>query len=445
MAFLDNIKNLFAARLKKQPERDTYLFPRLQYIGQFYNQRAQAKQVPANLRYFSRTIYARRGIKALTDPIKLLEWEIAPCKGVKLSKELERQIAIVTECFKRPNRDDSFTTLIEKLIEDYCIYGAGVVEQQLSNNDLRPLWIYPVDAQSIQIYAQWDGSRSDPRYMQTIGYSNVGLTQGIDLRDDEIIYMVSNPSNETPYGFGPIEIAFQTISRKIGVETYAGNLTNNATPSKLVQIKGVSDEGIRSFRQYWNNYIEGQGKLPFIGGNDDINTVELHSANDDALYLKFQDFLIRELATAFNISPQNFGLESSINRATAEVAEDRDWDQSIKPLASLIAEYFTRNAIHKKLGFFQLEFRFCGLDREDEVATSKIYETYYKNNLITPNEQRERLGMPKSTNTWGDKAFADVEIEIAAARGVKEVNDKDISKTKEIGKQTSLDDESESN
>ena len=134
--------------------------------------------------------------------------------------------------------------------------------------------------------------------------------------------------------------------------------------------------------------------------------------------------------SAFCISPQNLGVESDVNRSTAEVAEDRDWDQAIIPLAETIASYITREAIHLKLGFSQIEFKFVGLDRKDESETSNIYKTYYESNLITPNEQRIRLGMPEDDSPWSKMKFADAQIAISAARGAKEIDDPDLERDK---------------
>jgi len=82
--------------------------------------------------------------------------------------------------------------------------------------------------------------------------------------------------------------------------------------------------------------------------------------------------------------------------------------------------------LHAKLGFYQLEFKFNGLYREDEESTAKIYETYYKNNLITPNEQRFKLGMEPLDTQWGDLNFADTQIALSAARGSAVIDDKDL-------------------
>ena len=101
--------------------------------------------------------------------------------------------------------------------------------------------------------------------------------------------------------------------------------------------------------------------------------IKLTADGDEALYLKWQEFLKVEIAAAFDISPQNLGVERDVNRSTGEVAEDRDWDQAIKPCAGLLASHINRDAIEGRLGFSQIEFRFVGLDREDEIATSKIF------------------------------------------------------------------------
>ena len=428
MRIVDRFK-MMAARLRREPKRDTNIYPRIMQLGLQTGgdkRRALLKPTPPNLRYFSRTPYVRRAINSIKNPIKQLEWEIVPIRGVKLNKALEKQIEVVSYCLHRPNYDDNFHSLIEKVIEDYCVFGAGVLEQQLSNDPARPLWLWPVDAQSIQIYAGWSGNQSEARYLQTIGYSNIAVDQGPQLRNDEIIYIKNNPSSESPYGYGPVEIAFNNIARILGTAQYAGDVASNAQPQSIVWLGDVDESTIRTFRNYWINEIEGQGKTPFIGGKQEPKVANLHTGTDNALYLKYQDFILRELAAAFDISPQNLGIEADVNRSTAEVAEDRDWNSAIKPTAQSIAAHLTRFAIQQRLGFQQLQFKFIGLDREDEQATAKIYETYYKNNLLTPNEQRDRLGLAPLDNQWADLTYADTQIALSAARGTKQIDDKNL-------------------
>jgi hypothetical protein len=283
------------------------------------------------------------------------------------------------------------------------------------------LWLFPVDALSIQIYAGWDGDEAQPRYCQTLGYGNAGVASGINLLNRDLIYMRERPTTDMPFSYGFIEIAFQSINRLLGIGEFAGDTASNASPQNLIFIKGAAQNELEAFRAYWRNDIEGQGMTPIIGG-EDVKAAPLRGTTDDAVFLKYQQFLIREIATAANMSPQNLGVEADVNRNTSEVAEDRDWDAGIKPMARMIARYVNREAIWGRLGYSQIELVPGGLDREDEKATADIYKIEYEGNSITPNEYRARRNLPPIESQFGDMTFADAQIAIAAARGAATAN-----------------------
>lgn len=410
---------ILAGRWRKQPRRGTEVYPRLMMLGrqQGGKKRPVVRPTPANLRYFSRTPYARRAINTIKNPIAQLGWEIRPVKGVTLNSDLQQKIDTLTFCFDHPNQDDSFRTLLEQVIEDYLVVSAGAIEQQIGGDLTRPIWLWPVDGQSIHVFPDWSGKPNEAKYIQILGYGNIGLEQGTPLLNDELIYLRPNPNTASPYGYGPLEIAFRTISRKLGVDEYAGNLATNAQPKDMLFFEGADTTFIQALRQYWINEIEGQGQVPIVGGNGKGSVIKLHGGGDDELFLQYQEFLIRELAAAFDISPQNLGVERDVNRSTGEVSEGRDWDQAIKPMASLIQQHLTREVVHAKLGYYSLEFTFVGLDREDEQATAEIYEIYYQNNLITPNEHREKLGLAPSDDPISDKLYAEVQSAAKAVDG----------------------------
>jgi len=420
---------LWAGRLRKSPQRATTAYAKLMSIGstRYMKDRPIIKPTPSNLRQFSRTVYARRAINRIKGAIAGLDWEIGAKADVKENGEIRRQGQIATQCFERPNNDDSFRTLIEQAVEDYLVGGAGAIEQEVGGDAIRPLWMWPVDALSIQVYAGWSGERNEARYLQALGYGNIGGVQGIQLLNEQLIYVRKDPSTDSPFGIGCLEVAFNSINRQLGVADYAGNLTGNSQPENLLQMVGMDRATLDTFREWWRNEIEGQGQTPVVGG-DELKVHKLRGASDDALYLKYQEFLLREIATAFELSPQNLGVEADVNRNTSEVADDRDWDGIIIPTARNFAAYFTREAIEGRLGFSQLEFRFLGLDREDELNLAKVFEVEYKNNATTVNEYRAQRGRPPLKSEWADLPYADVEIAIKGAQGAKQVNPDLISK-----------------
>lgn len=421
--------DFFAKRIKRQkraPQRETETYPRLLQLGTIYNQKSQVKPSPPNLRYFSRTPYARRAIRCIREPICTLRWQIVPIEGVKMNKELEKQARIVTDCLEHPNTVDSWRSLIGMTIEDMLVFGGGAIEQQISSDENRPLWLWPVDTQSIQIYAGWQGSKTEPRYCQVIGYTNIGFFQGRDLRNDELIFILTNSSTETPYGIGALEVAFQSVNRILGATQYAGNLASNAQPQSILMIEKASAEQLRTLRNYWRDEVEGQGVTPMLGGFGESKILQVHPGGDNALYLKYQEFVIREIATAFGLSPHKMGIERDVNRSTAEISRDADWDDTIVPTAELIESYITREAIQKRLGFYQLQFQFEGLRRQDEKNIADVFAQNYKSNLMTPNEQRIKQGMEPLDNQFADLLFADVQIATTAARGSAIIDDKDL-------------------
>ena len=436
MGLIKNIKQRIGRR-RHEPTRETEIYPRLMQIlaGQRVDKKTPVfKPTPWNLRSFSVTPYARRAINAIKNPIAQLEWEVVPKKGVTENAEIRCQCEVVTTCLLNPNQEDSWRSLVEKVITD-VMHGAGTIEIELGGDPDRPVWLFPVDGLTIQIYAAWNGDPNEAKYCQIPGYGTIaGGGKGIDLRADELIYIAPNPSTAHPFGAGPLEIAFLTISRLLGVGDYAGNVASNARPTTLLDLGKATDEQLKAFRAYWTNEIEGQGKMPILSTTDGTKAIKLTADGDDALYLKWQDFLKSEIAAAFDLSPQNLGVERDVNRNTSEVAEDRDWDQAIKPCAGQFASHINRDVIQGKLGFSQIEFRFIGLDREDEKATCDILTKYYDKNVFTPNQIREKLGEPPADNDWGDLTAADVQIAISAAKGAAQVDDKELNKSQSPAK-----------
>lgn len=417
-----------AARAEAEgPKRETIAFPTLSGIGQAGDRRVAWKPTPRNLRYFSTTPYARRAINAIKQPVASLDWRIVAKPGVPMSREIKRQIRVATACFERPNSDDSFRTSIEQVVED-VLCGAGAIELVACADPERPLWMYPVDGLTIQLYPGWSGDPEEARYVQSLGFGSVMGSAGVvaKLQNRELSYLRANTRTCTPFGLGPLEVAFNSVSRQLGVAEFAGNVASNQRPSVGLDMgSGTTPEIISAFRSYWRNEVEGQGQMPVFGLGETAadgktrgpNVLRFYPEGDTGLFLAYQAFLIREIATAFDLSPQNLGIERDVNRNTSEVAEDRDRQHAIQPMADLIASHLTRDALQGRLGFSHLQFEFVGLNPEDEVSLQKVFEGHYRTNVVTPNEIRARLGMAPSTSPWADLFYVDSMIAQQAARG----------------------------
>lgn len=444
MAIRDTLSALLLGRGRgrpaKEPTRDTVIYPNLVQQNAGFQTRAKLayKPTPRNLRWFSRNPYARRAINSIKNPISMLEWEVVPRPGVEMNKELERQIEVAMFCLDHPNHDDTMRSMLEQVVEDILL-GAGAIEMQKGASIDRPLWLFPVDGLTIQIFPDWDGDKEMARYAQIVGYGNYSGTpmtgSDVKLRNDELIYLRPNPTTASPFGVGPLEITFNTVSRILGVAEFSGNVATNARPSIGVDLgDGATETTLNAFRSYWRNEVEGQGNMPIFAMTSTANdgktrgpsVMRFYPEGDDGLYLKYQEFLQRELAAGFDMSPQNLGIERDVNRNTAEVGQERDSRQGIKPYAQAIQSQISREAINAKLGFHQLLFKFKGIEAEDELNIAKVYEIEYRNNAVSPDEYRTRRGWKAGTNVFSGLLKADVDIATAAARGAAIVDDSQL-------------------
>lgn len=412
-------------RPPKEPPRQTVVFPVMRQGMRSVSgpKKSSVKPTPRNLRQFARNPYARRAINSIKNPVSMLSWEICPKEGLEMNSELERQIELARFCLEHPNGDDDMRTLLEQVVEDYLM-GAGAVEIQKGGDAERPVWLYPVDGLSIQIYADWNGG--GPRYAQVVSAGAGTSPKTVDLTNEELMYIRPNPTTANPFGLGALEVAFTTVSRILGVAEFAGNVATNSRPSIGLDLGDGADTGtLDAFRYYWRNEVEGQGNMPIfamggLGGSDKArgpSVLRFYPEGDDGLYLKYQEFLQREIAASFDISPQNLGIERDVNRSTSETSSDRDTDQAVAPTANAIQAHFTKDILHSTLGFTQLRFRFKGIDSDDEMGLAKQFEVDYRNNAMTPNEYRKSRGWLPSKNPFSDLLQADVDIAIAKAKG----------------------------
>ena len=84
-----------------------------------------------------------------------------------------------------------------------------------------------------------------------------------------------------------------------------------------------------------------------------------------------------------------------MNRSTAEEWNDLAFRQAIVPTARLFAEYLTRDAIAKRLGWNDLEFVFTDVETQDPMEEAQIQPILLQNGVLTVKEVRSMRGLPE--------------------------------------------------
>jgi HK97 family phage portal protein len=358
-----------------------------------FSGRLLPKPTPANLRRFAETPVVRRAINVIKDRIAAMDWQVRVRRGVNPAEVVDAagKLQALRRTLEEPNSVDSFRTLMEEVIEDALTGGYGAIEIESTGDEDRPAMLWPVDGASIRINAQWNGEEDSPRYAQVV--TGQLDASAVELRDNQLIYIRMNPRSFTPFGLGPLEVAFETVNQFMSSHRFAGKLAANSVAQYALWLNEASPAQHDRLIRWWQDEIEGTGRVPLISTEQKPEVLRFAQGTDADLRLAWQEFLIRMVANAFGLPPMLLGLESDVNRSTAAEMADEAFRGAIQPLAQLLAGHLTRDLFAKCIGWREFEFVFNDLNARDEDTELAVQVQLLKAGVLTVNEVRAMRGL----------------------------------------------------
>ena len=351
------------------------------------------KATPINLRRFAETPVVRRAINVVKDRIAAMDWQVRVRRGFR-QQDLaftETRLRALRLMLEEPNAVDSFRTLIEQAIEDALTGGFGAIEMEPTGDPERPAMMWAVDGASIRINARWDGDPETPRYAQVM--PGQLESAAVDLLDAQLMYIRMNPRSFTPFGLGPLEVAFETVNQFLSAHRYAGKLAANSVAQYALWLNEATPAQHDRLIRWWQDEIEGTGRVPLISPEQKPEVLRFSQGTDADMRLAWQEFLIRMVANAFNLPPLLLGLESDVNRSTAAEMTDEAFRGAISPLAMLLAGHLTRDLFGKCIGWREFEFVFNDLNARDEETELAVQVELLQAGVLTVDEVRAMRGL----------------------------------------------------
>src|SRR6185312_17160603 len=208
----------------------------------------------------------------------------------------------------------------------------------------------------------------------------------VPLNDDELMYVRMNPRSYTPFGLGPLEVAFETVNTFLSAHRFAGKLASNSVVQYALWLNETSPAQQERLIRWWQDEIEGTGRVPLISTEQKPEVLRFAQGTDADLRLSWQQFLIRMVANAFGLTPLLLGLEADVNRSTASEMADEAFRWAISPLAMLLAGHITRDLFGKCIGWRQFEFLFNELSARDEETELAVQVKLLQAGVLTVNE-----------------------------------------------------------
>jgi len=386
------IRDASASAADAEAERKTLALPSILSPVQFPG-RHLPKPTPVNLRRFAETPVVRRAINVIKDRIAAMDWQVRVRRGVGPADvtEVQKKLTALRRTLEEPNAVDSFRTLIEQVIEDALTGGFGAIEMEPTGDAARPAMLWAVDGASIRINARWDGQEDTPRYAQAL--PGQLESSAVELLDNQLMYVRMNPRSFTPFGLGPLEVAFETVNQFLSAHRFAGKLAANTVAQYALWLNEATPAQHDRLIRWWQDEIEGTGRVPLISTEQKPEVLRFAQGTDADMRLAWQEFLIRMVANAFGLPPLMLGLEADVNQSTASEMADEAFRGAISPLAMLLAGHITRDLFGKCIGWREFEFVFNDLNARDEETELAVQVQLLQAGVLTVNEVRAMRGM----------------------------------------------------
>lgn len=350
------------------------------------------RRIPTELlRAAMRTAPVRRAIERIADGIFAMNFTVHPPKGKEDSEEARDKANSIKEALMVPNWDDDETyyTLLYKVIAEMLGLGFACVEKQMGNED-KLFWLWVADGSRIAANPKWSPGSDEPRFFERGHYKDSSWGAQKPFMEDEMFLFQKIHASHEMVPPSPVEIAFPHICSWLGLHNFQQETTSRATSQYMLDLGDVSQEELSAFRSYWKNEIEGTGNTPIAAGKGQIGTTKIGARNDSELFHQYDEKLLRLIASCFNLSPRNYGVTEKDNRATAGVAADADFQDAVLPYAYCFFGTINAKVLNRWFPGFRIEIN----DTEPRTETQevKIAVDLYKAGLITKNEARLRAG-----------------------------------------------------
>lgn len=399
-SLLDRVRGLLSPTQKAAQTQAPYAtgLARMRVVSGYEHGRRSAGM----LRHLAdRNEALRTAINWRKQQVSQAEWRIVRIDNPKAAPN-PKVVNAVSALFRTVNaKRESLRSLLDMVVEDTLILDAGCIEKEFTvGGTIKYLW--GVDGATIVPDPNWDGRDENAiRYRQWIQGKLI-----TELRNEQLIYMMQNPTTHRVFGWSPVETLVNVIEAELYGEKYDYELLRKAAPPGILDIGGgLQDTQVEVFREYWKSEILGNGDTPIMGGGTPdrkpVTWTKFGFSPDELQRDKYKSWLINKIAFVFQIDKTIFGLVDDVNRSTSKTMSERT-DQGFVSLARLVAEFFTREIV------WQFDenhgFEFANLTTVDPLVQSQIDKNYSSIGVFTPNELRaERFGYEPVE--WGDAPY----------------------------------------
>lgn len=306
--------------------------------------------------------------------------------AVKLKQghhELEQEKHPLMDWFTYGSLLSKYTTM-KLLIQSVILKGNGFA-RIVRDNQGNVKDIIFVEANDVVIYFD--------KYKRTLLYSVTGVPGKIEPIN--MIHLVKNTYDGVNgvsvlrYGSRTLDISNATENTAKNYFANGGNLAGILTIDGSVT-KQQRQDAKNSFVQ---SFSDGGSGIAVLQGN--MHYQQIQSNAEEAQLLQERVYNIQDIARFFGVSPILLGDLTKANQNAIEAIQLDFLQHTLQPYIVMIEQEFNRKLLKPSEKHLTIDLDDSFLLKADKSALASYYSTFINNGVMTPNEVRAALGLPR--------------------------------------------------
>lgn len=338
----------------------------------------------------SPTVYAC--VRLISQTLARMPWQVLRQGENGLSNDVTHPVYSLLN--GEANEDMTSFVFREAQISDCLLYGNsfGFISRNPAGTPvaierLRPDLVYLMrDAQNQPFYKYWSG-KADDKAPEEIKQRT--------FRPYDILHIVG-PSADGLLGEPAIHRMRDLIGMEMELQEWTSRfLAGNCRPAGVLSMPGrLSAEGANRLREAFNRVhsgAQGAGKIAILEEGLKFEAISTNAKDSDLDSMK--KFVRQQIAAAFNVPSHRVGDNDGVSYSSAEQANAVFVQSTLAGWAARLEQEVNRKLL-KRGDDVTTRISFDDLLRGDMSTRFSAYAVAVTNGILTPNEIREREGLP---------------------------------------------------